>query len=94
MTLLSSSAPARLVDNRIYRDHTGEQGTVVIMASYGLGFSHSEISEKCDKITRKKRSKKGLKSLWSKVKQPDTFLTITTGRATKPETKILGGRYP
>ena len=67
------------------------------MVSYGLGFSHSDINEKCSKMTRKKKSKKDLKSLWRRMKPDttvDTVLTISSDQASKPQTKILGGRYP
>ena len=70
------------------------------MASYGLGFSHTEVSQKCSELTTsKKRSRKDLRSLWRRVVKPDTavdtFLTIRSEQATstKPQIKILGGRY-
>ena len=73
------------------------------MTSYRLGFSHSDVSisenENCRKMIRKKRSQKGLMSLYSRVKpgtavdRLDTFLTIRSEQANKPQTEILGGSF-
>ena len=74
------------------------------MASYGLGFTHSDISEKCREVTEVSRGKKSirrLRSLWSRavpVKSNnlvDTVLTIRPDHqgSQQPQTRILGGGW-